>query len=123
MKKILIVDDEEDLVKVLAKLLIDQGFEIEIARDAYQGIETAQREKPDLIILDLNMPAGGGLGTLESIRTSSKTMSIPVIVLTGADDPELKEKVLEKGVEAYMQKPYEPEDLITKINSCLPAKE
>ena len=122
MKKILIVDDENDLLKVLEKILADQGFEVEVAADAYQGVEIAQKERADLIVLDLNMPAGGGLATLERLKVSTKTMAIPVIILTGSDDPELKSKVVEKGIEAYIQKPYEPDDLIATIINCLSPK-
>ena len=79
----------------------------------------AHKEKPDLIMLDLNMPAGGGLGTLEHLKMSTNTKFIPIIVLTGSEDPELKKKVLDKGIEQYIQKPYEPDELIGTINSLI----
>ncbi len=122
MKKILIVEDETDLAMVLRKILVDEGYDVVIACDAMQGTEKAHREQPDLIILDLNMPAGGGLIILERIKMSAHTRFIPVIVLTGAEDAELKKKVIEQGVQHYIQKPYEVDELVGIVNGLLAKK-
>jgi DNA-binding response OmpR family regulator len=122
MKKILIIEDEQDIVKVLYKKLTDNKFEVVWAQDAYAGVKSAHDEKPDLIILDLMLPAGGGLKTLQNIRNSLKTAFIPVIVLTGMKDEQYKKQVLEAGVEAYMEKPYDFSELLGVINKALEGK-
>ena len=119
MSKILIIEDEPDLTKVLRKRLLGQGFEVIAAADGYQGVEFAHKEKPDLIILDLMLPAGDGLSVLKNIKMSARTRYIPVVVLTGMKDEEYKQKVTDEGVEAYLEKPYEPDVLITTIKNVL----
>ena len=119
MKKILIADDEQDILLVLSKLLITNGFEVETAKDAYQCIKLAQEVKPDLIILDLNMPAGGGKGALDNLLMSSKTLAIPILILTAIKDDELKTELLAKGATAFENKPYNSELLLTKIKEIL----
>jgi DNA-binding response OmpR family regulator len=119
MAKILIVEDEIDTAKVLEKRLTQQNFEVVVALDAYQGIALIHKERPDLILLDLMLPAGGGKFVLENSRFSSQSRYIPVIVLSGITEGEYKEKILEAGVDAYLEKPYDPEVLIRTIREIL----
>ena len=119
MFKILIVEDETDVASVLRKRLATAGFNIVVSSDAYQGVEMAHREKPDLIILDLLMPSGGGLSVLKNIRISSFTKDIPVVVLTGAEDESLKKNILDQGVSAFLRKPYIIEEVVSTINDIL----
>jgi len=119
MSKILIVEDEADVAKVLRKRLMEHNFEVVCATDAYDGVNLAHKERPDLIILDLMLPSGGGLMTLRNLRMSTHTSHIPVLVLTGMQDEELKKKILDMEVAAYMQKPYEISELVGTINSIL----
>ena len=118
-KKILVIEDERDLAKVLAVRLKGAGYEIVVAGDGIQAVQFAHRDKPDLIILDLMLPGGGGLGVLENLEMSAYSLCIPVIVLTGIKDDEYKRKVMEKGVDAYMEKPYEPEELISSVRRLI----
>ena len=119
MKKILIVEDEFDVSKVLKKRLTDANFEVMVALDGYQGIQMALKNTPDLMILDLMLPAGGGLGVLKAIKTSTHTKFMPVVVLTGMSNEEYKKKVLEHGIDAYVEKPYVPEELLSTIRKLL----
>jgi len=119
MSKILIIEDEPDISKVLNKRLSEAGFDVAVAADAYQGVELAHREKPDLIILDLMLPAGGGISVLKNLKYSAHVSSIPIVVLTGMKDEENKKKILEEGVRAYMEKPYNPDELIATIRNIL----
>ena len=119
MSKILIIEDEVDLAKILHKRLEDKGFEVVCAPDAHSGVDLAHKERPDLIILDIMLPLGGGVTVLRNLRISTHTMSIPVLVLTGMQDEELKKNILEMGVAFYMQKPYEIEELTKEINRIL----
>ena len=119
MPKILVVEDEVDIAKVLLKRLSDAGFETQFANDAYLAVRLTHEFKPDLIILDLMLPSGGGLSVLKNIRLVFSTSFIPVLVLTGIKDEEYKKKVMAEGVDEYMEKPYDHNSLLSVINKLL----
>lgn len=116
-KKILIVDDDVDLVKLLGRRIAQAGFEPLAAFDGSQALRLAIKESPVLILLDIKLPAGGGFGTLENLRNSAKTNAIPIIVITGREDAVTKLKAEEAGVEAFMTKPLDIDGLVEKIKS------
>jgi DNA-binding response OmpR family regulator len=118
-KTILIIEDELDTAKLLVKRLRDEGFEVRVAADAYQGTALTQALKPDLIVLDLMLPAGGGFSVLKNIHNIPTLSYIPVVILTGISDEEYKKKVLDEGVEAYIEKPYDHNVLISTIQNIL----
>ncbi len=122
MSKILVIDDEVDIIKVLKKRLSSAGFDVIIAMDGYQGTEFAYKELPDLIILDLMLPAGGGLSVLKNLKLSVKTNDIPIVVLTAMRDEKYKNDILTAGIEAYLEKPYDIEKLIIVIKNLLDKK-
>ena len=115
MAKILVIEDEQDVALVLSKRLINEGYELLNALDAYQGYSLALKVKPDLIILDLMLPAGGGLTVLKHIRGSVEIMNTPVIVITGIKDTQYEQQVIKEGVEFYMEKPYDFDKLKAAI--------
>ena len=119
MSKILIVEDNVEIAELVRDLLIQEGFEAIICHDGYQGIEFTHKFQPDLILLDLMLPAGGGYYVLEKVRLSSHTKYTPIVVLTASKDKEQKKQVLEKGVEAYLEKPYDNQELISTIRNVL----
>ncbi len=119
MHKILIIEDDIDLATVLEMNLESKGFKVVLAHDAIQGTSMTHSEKPDLIILDINLPAGGGLAILKNIKISIKTKMVPVIVLSGSEDEKLIHEVLHSGVEDYIKKPYDLEDLYQRISRVL----
>ncbi|MCK4913444.1 MAG: response regulator [Planctomycetes bacterium] len=119
ISRILIIEDERDVQKVIAKRLMGAGFEVLCADDGYRGVELIHNERPDLIVLDLQLPAGSGLTVLKNMRMSAYTRYTPVVVLTGISDETLKQKVMEAGVDAYIEKPYEPNMFIKTINDIL----
>ncbi len=118
-KRILIVEDENELLLGLSTLLKAQGYLTITASDALFGISMAHKENQDLIILDLGLPAGGGLHVLESINKSTTTNNIPVIILTAQQGKELEAKFRLMGVDEYFHKPFEPELLLGKIKEIL----
>ena len=122
MPKILIVEDEVDAAMLLGKRLSKNGFDILTANDVSGSIELLQKEKIDLVILDLMLPAGGGVTVLKSLRGDSRTSSIPVVVLTATRSPGYKQKILSESVEAYMEKPYDPAELIATMKDLLKKK-
>ena len=122
LKKILIIEDEQELVLSLATLLKSRKYLTVAAYDSLYGISLAHQENVDLIILDLGLPAGGGFYVLENLRKSIKTNTIPVLVLTARTEKELEEKALKLGVAAYMHKPFDPEELLSRISEILTDK-
>lgn len=119
MPRILIIEDEPDIARLMAKKLMTNGFEVFIAIDAYQGVKSAHQNKPDLIILDLMLPAGGGVSVFKNIRASTETCTIPVIVVSGMGDAECKNRLLREGVEGYFEKPYDGNALVAAIRNVL----
>ena len=118
-KKILIVDDERDIVKALMIRLQRAGYEVVTAFDGAQAVFVAHKEKPDLIILDIRMPAGDGFGVAEKLKHSASTFSIPVIFLTGGPERDSEEKAMTLGARFYIKKPYDPEELLDAIKRAL----
>ena len=118
-KKILIVDDERDIVKALMIRLQGAGYDVVAAFDGAQGIFMAHKEKPDLIILDIRMPAGDGFSVAQRLRRSTHTFTIPVIFLTGSPEASAEEKARALGARFYIKKPYDPEELLDAIKRAL----
>ena len=118
-KKILIVDDERDIVKGLMIRLQGAGYEVVTAFDGAQGVFMAHKEKPDLIILDIRMPAGDGFSVAQRLKRSIHTFTIPVIFLTGSPDKNAEEKAMALGARFYVKKPYDPEELLDAIKRAL----
>ena len=118
-KKILIVDDERDIVKGLMIRLQGAGYNIVTAFDGAQGVFMAHKEKPDLIILDIRMPAGNGFSVAQRLKRSIHTFTIPVIFLTGSPEKNAEEKAMALGARLYIKKPYDPEELLDAIKRAL----
>jgi len=117
--RILIIEDDPDVSRLLCARLRSLGFQPEAAADAMQGVTLAQRSPPDLIILDLAMPAGGGMSVLRRLRSLAKTSMLPIIVLTGSSDEAKKQEALNAGADAFVVKPYEAEGLLAEIRERL----
>jgi CheY-like chemotaxis protein len=105
--KILIVDDDEQIALLVAGYLRGAGYPSLTAVDAMQGFMFAQREQPGLILLDMNMPAGGGMTLLERLVKSPKTQMIPIVVLTARQEPEVEAQARAKGAADFLRKPIE----------------
>jgi DNA-binding response OmpR family regulator len=122
-KKILIVDDERDFVRILSANLKARGYNTVTASDAVGAITVAQKERPDLIILDVSMPGGDGLTVLKRLGASDHTSLIPVIVVTGLT-PAAKVEMLAAGAVAFYVKPVDIDILQACIHEQLgqPAK-
>jgi DNA-binding response OmpR family regulator len=118
-KRILIVDDERDIVKALTIRLQRAGYEVVIAFDGAQGIFMAHKENPDLIILDIRMPAGNGFSVAEKLKEDANTGAVPVIFLTGSPEKNSEEKAMALGARFYVKKPYDPEELLDAIRRAL----
>jgi two-component system KDP operon response regulator KdpE len=119
--KILVVDDDPDLVRAMRLRLRAQDFDIATASDGYGAIAAAQKERPDLIVLDLGLPVGDGFVVLERLQSSDALSGIPVIVLSARDPQNNEERALKAGAAAFFQKPADNEELMRVIRVSLPA--
>lgn len=119
MSKILIIEDDQSLVMLLTTALESHDFTVVAAYDGLQGTTLAHDEKPDLILLDLIMPLGRGEVTLSNLKKSTHTKKIPIIVISGTSDEHLIAQVKNMGIEAYIAKPFDMNDLVAKIKEIL----
>jgi two-component system KDP operon response regulator KdpE len=118
-KKILIVDDDPQLLLGLTPRLKANGYGIVTAADAIAALGVARKETPDLILLDLGLPGGDGFLVLERLRNMSELSTIPVIVLSARDPTDNKKRALNGGAVAYFQKPPDNHELLTAIRQAL----
>ena len=117
--KIMVVDDDPDLRQALSIRLRANHFDVVKVCDGYSAIALAQKEHPNLIILDLGLPAGDGFVVLKNLREYPALADTPVIVLTARDPQAFKKKTLDSGAVAFFQKPVENEVLLMAIRSIL----
>ncbi|MGA8763630.1 MAG: response regulator [Candidatus Sulfotelmatobacter sp.] len=118
--KILVVDDDPDLLRALRLRLRAKNCEISTAADGYSAIAAAQKERPDLIILDIGLPAGDGFVVLERLQNSDQLAGIPVIVLSARDPHGNQQRALKAGATMFFQKPVDNEELMHMIRVSLP---
>jgi DNA-binding response OmpR family regulator len=118
-RKILVIDDDLDLVKALGTRLRSEGFGFVAAGDGVMAVAAARREKPDLILLDLGLPGGDGYHVLERLKTLTTTSSTPIIVLSAKDPAVHAEKSRAAGADAFFHKPAESAQLLAEIRRLL----
>jgi two-component system KDP operon response regulator KdpE len=118
--KILVVDDDPDLLKAMRLRLRANNCEVITVTDGYSVLGAAQKEHPDLIVLDLGLPAGDGFVVLERLQQNDALAGIPVIVLTARDPQGNEARALRAGATAFFQKPVDNEELLNSIRVSLP---
>ncbi len=118
-EKILIVEDEKDIVKMLDYNLRKEGFKVSSVNDGEDALDLVFREVPDLIILDLMLPGMGGLEVCKSLKKETKTAHIPIIMLTAKSQESDKIVGLELGADDYVTKPFSPRELLARIKAVL----
>lgn len=118
-KKILIVDDEEEIIFLLKRRLSKNGYEVVLAHNGVEALAVAQRERPDLLILDVMMPELDGLTVCFKLKTDPKYQSIKIILLTARDQQKDKHAGETVGADVYVTKPFEPDDLIKKVQELI----
>ncbi len=117
--KILMVDDETDIISIVEFRLKSCEYEVITANNGQEGFEKAAKEKPDLILLDINMPIMNGHEMLERLRSCPDLKSIPVIMLTAYSDRRDISHAAELGISNYVTKPFDFTDLMEKISKAL----
>ena len=118
-KKILIVDDEKDLVETLTLRLEANGYEVIKAYDGQEGLERAQKERPDLIVLDLMLPKMDGYKVCGLLKSDLRYSKIPIILFTARAQESDKKMGEEVGGDAYITKPFDPPALLAKIKELI----
>ncbi len=116
MYNILVCDDDKEIVKAIAIYLTKEGYNVFKAYDGNECLEILQKNKVQLVILDIMMPKKDGIETINEIR---KKYSIPVIMLSAKSEDEDKIKGLDMGADDYVTKPFNPQELIARVNSLL----
>lgn len=117
--KVLIADDDKQLCQLFNAVLRKLGWEVVLAFDAAQALVMAKNTKPDIIVLDINMPGGTGIGVLEKLGMNMKTSMIPVLVLSGSVDINMEAKTSRLGAVGYMRKPVDVEELHKRLESII----
>jgi len=118
-RKVLLVDDEDSLRKVMKELLEREGYAVSEARDGVQALDQIDRVGPDIIVLDLNLPGFDGYGVLSHVRSRPATAGIPVIVLTAKGDEDNEVRVFELGADDFLTKPFRARALSARLEAVL----
>jgi two-component system, OmpR family, KDP operon response regulator KdpE len=116
--KILVVEDDEDLLKGLRIRLQANGYDVVVASDGCAAVSVACQESPDLLLLDIGLPVGDGFQVIERLR-SLFSVDIPIIVLSGRDPEHNVARALRSGAQAFFQKPANNEELFAAIRDVL----
>src|SRR4029079_5390943 len=112
---ILLVEDEDQLRRVMKDLLAREGYAIVEAADGVQALEQVDRHNPDVILLDLNLPGMDGYGVLQHLRSRPGTSNVPVIVLTAKGDEDNEVRVLKMGADDFLTKPFRARALSARL--------
>ncbi len=118
-QKVLVIDDEENIIEFIRLGLRYEGFHVESASDGEQGVTAAQRINPDLVILDVMMPGIDGLEVCRRLRDNPTTHDVPILMLTAKD--EVKDRIigLKTGADDYLTKPFDFDELLERIRAIL----
>ena len=119
--RILLVDDEPSIVKMVGKRLEVEGFEVLIAMDGQEGLDKARAERPDLIVLDLMLPKLNGYEVCTMLKQDTRYQGIPVVLFTAKAQEKDEKLGMECGANAYVKKPFRAQELLEKIRALLPA--
>ena len=119
MKKILIVEDDLKIALAVGVRLKANGYEVLTAFDAMAGVAMAVKHVPDLVILDISIPAGSGFLVAERLQSMTPTFGTPIIFMTGSRNPEFQAKAMKLGAVAFMEKPFQNGELIAQVRKAL----
>jgi DNA-binding response OmpR family regulator len=118
-KRILAVDDENDILLILKTALLSEGFDVTTVASGPEALTAMADETPDLVIVDMMMPEMTGFEVLAQMRQSASLTAVPVIMLTGTTDKEKIREAIDMGVSYYIVKPFEFHDLISKVRLAI----
>lgn len=118
-QKILIIDDDDVMADVLGQRLQRQGYEIFVAASGEEGLAMAHRHVPSLVLLDLRLPDADGFNVCQELADSSVTCTIPVIILSGMERPDIIRRSRAAGCQYYVRKPYDPNALLILVQHAI----
>ena len=121
-KRILVIEDQEDNRQIVRDLMTASGYELIEATTGEEGLEAASRERPDLILMDIQLPGIDGYEVTRRIKADPKLSKIPIIAVTSYALSGDDKKAFAAGCDAYVTKPYSPRLLLAKIREYLPPK-
>ena len=119
---VLVVDDDPVILKLLEVNFEMEGFTVLVARDGQEGIDVATRDQPDLVVSDIMMPKTSGLELVIALKGDPSTRDIPIILLSAKAQNADVRSGLEAGADDYVTKPFEPLDLVDRVNRLLEAR-
>ena len=118
-RKVLVVDDEPDIVRALALRLKTAGYDVVTAMDGAGALMAAVTEQPDLVLLDIGIPFGDGHVVAARLRSNPKTAHIPILFLSARNAPEDLGSARSSGAVGFITKPYDPEELLRRVSWAL----
>ena len=122
MARVLIVDDQAEVVDVMGEILSNHGFAVDSASNGLEGLDRAKEQHPDIILLDISMPEMDGFETCRRLKNGSGTRSIPVVMFTAQTDRESKIAALRAGANDFLGKPVDSPELVVRVNNLLKVK-
>ena len=119
-KRILVVEDQADNRQIIRDMLAGTDYEITEAEDGEQALAAVAKDRPDLILMEIQLPSMDGYEAMRRIRTNPALLSIPIIAVTSYAPNEEEQKAREAGCDDFVPKPYSPRELLAKIRQYLP---
>jgi len=120
MARVLVIDDEPDVRWLIRVSLERAGHEVLVAEDGLRGVAIAMKQHPEAIVLDLMMPVMDGYGVLAELAKDPRTADVPVLVLSARAIPEEAGKATQAGARRFLEKPFDPDDLVRELAEVLP---
>jgi len=118
MKKLLLIEDEEIIINLLQKKLSQEGYEVFVARDGEEGLETMRKVSPDLILLDIIMPKKGGFEVMEEMNKDPELKKIPIVIISNSGQPVELSRARELGAKDWLVKTeFHPQEVIDKVKN------
>jgi len=118
--RILIVDDDDLNREVMEAFLSLNGYAVLITGSGKRAVELSTAQLPDLIVLDMRLPDMSGIEVCQDLRRRDKTNLIPILMITGLSDPEVRRQALSAGVNQFMQRPFDGDDFVKAVEGLLP---
>ena len=119
MKTVLLIDDDNATVLTVGVRLKSMGYTVYTAKDAVNAISAVRKNNPDIVVLDISLPAGDGFLVAERLQNLAGSAATPIIFITASDKPGLREKAMKMGAAAFIHKPFEATQLAEAIESAL----
>ncbi len=118
-KKILVIDDDPDMTRIVEDILSTQNYEVIVAHDGMSAVEKTNREQVDLILLDIRMPLLSGFWFADMFGKRPQTKGVPIIVMSALSGEEEVKKAYELGARSYLKKPFKPQELLELVEKSI----